>query len=110
MLTSWMPFLTLPLGEPLQCAGECHLRLLHGKRNKLFPKLTSEARQSLDANAGEVQISMPSESMTATILKGPKTMLQRALTAAALLGLTSLAHADDIDLTQLLGVQDDFRL
>jgi hypothetical protein len=37
-------------------------------------------------------------------------MLRRALTAAALLGLAPLAHADDIDLTQLLGVQDDFRL
>lgn len=37
-------------------------------------------------------------------------MLQRALMAAALLGLAPLAHADDIDLTQLLGVQNDFRL
>jgi hypothetical protein len=37
------------------------------------------------------------------------TMPQRALTAAVLLGLAPLAHADDIDLTQLLGVQNDFR-
>lgn len=37
-------------------------------------------------------------------------MRQRAITAAVLLGLAPLAHADDIDLTQLLGVQDDFRL
>jgi hypothetical protein len=37
-------------------------------------------------------------------------MRQRALTAMALVGLAPLAHADDIDLTQLLGVQDDFRL
>ena len=37
-------------------------------------------------------------------------MRQRALTTLALVGLAPLAHADDIDLTQLLGVQDDFRL
>lgn len=37
-------------------------------------------------------------------------MLQRAAAAVALMGLASLAHADDIDLTQLLGVQGDFRL
>jgi len=37
-------------------------------------------------------------------------MLQRAITAAIILGMAPLAHADDIDLTQLLGVQDDFRL
>lgn len=37
-------------------------------------------------------------------------MLQRALAAAALLGLAPLVHADDIDLRQLLGVQNDFRL
>ena len=36
-------------------------------------------------------------------------MVQRALTAAALLVLAPLGHADDIDLTQLLGVQGDFR-
>jgi hypothetical protein len=36
-------------------------------------------------------------------------MLLRATTAVALLSLTTLAHADDIDLTQLLGVQNDFR-
>src|SRR5687768_17495228 len=38
-------------------------------------------------------------------------MLKRAAIAVALLGLTTtLAHADDIDLTQLLGVQGDFRV
>lgn len=36
-------------------------------------------------------------------------MLRPAITAAALLGLAPLAHADDIDLRQLLGVQNDFR-
>lgn len=36
-------------------------------------------------------------------------MLRRAITAAALLGLAPLAQADDIDLRQLLGVQNDFR-
>jgi len=36
-------------------------------------------------------------------------MLYRAAAALALMSLTSLAHADDIDLTQLLGVQADFR-
>lgn len=36
-------------------------------------------------------------------------MLRRAAAALALVSLTSLAHADDIDLTQLLGVQGDFR-
>jgi len=37
-------------------------------------------------------------------------MLQRAALAVALVGLSTLAHADDIDLTQLLGVQGDFRV
>lgn len=37
-------------------------------------------------------------------------MLQRATAAVALMGLASLAHADDIDLRQLLGVQSDFRV
>lgn len=37
-------------------------------------------------------------------------MLRRAITAALILGVAPLAHADDLDLTQLLGVQDDFRL
>jgi hypothetical protein len=37
-------------------------------------------------------------------------MLRRAALAAALMGLTAAAPADDIDLTQLLGVQGDFRL
>jgi len=36
-------------------------------------------------------------------------MLQRATAAVALMGLASLAHADDIDLNKLLGVQNDFR-
>lgn len=36
-------------------------------------------------------------------------MLRPAITAAALLGLAPLAHAGDIDLRQLLGVQNDFR-
>jgi hypothetical protein len=39
-----------------------------------------------------------------------KTMLQRATAAVALMGLATLAHADDIDLNQLLGVQGDFRV
>jgi len=37
-------------------------------------------------------------------------MLHRTAAALALMSLTTLAHADDIDLTQLLGVQSDFRL
>lgn len=37
-------------------------------------------------------------------------MLCRAAAALALMSLTTLAHADDLDLTQLLGVQGDFRL
>lgn len=36
-------------------------------------------------------------------------MLRHATAALALMGLTAQAHADDIDLRQLLGVQDDFR-
>jgi hypothetical protein len=43
------------------------------------------------------------------MLNGECMMLRRALTAVVLLGLTPLANADDIDLTQLLGVQRDFR-
>jgi len=37
-------------------------------------------------------------------------MLRRATAALTLMGLATLAHADDIDLTQLLGVQSDFRV
>lgn len=37
-------------------------------------------------------------------------MLQRATAAVALMGMATLTHADDIDLTQLLGVQGDFRV
>jgi hypothetical protein len=37
-------------------------------------------------------------------------MQERAAIALALMGLTTVAHADDIDLTQLLGVQGDFRV
>lgn len=37
-------------------------------------------------------------------------MLKRATAAVALMGLATLAHADDIDLTKLLGVQSDFRV
>lgn len=37
-------------------------------------------------------------------------MLQRAAAAVTLMSLATLAHADDIDLNKLLGVQSDFRL
>lgn len=37
-------------------------------------------------------------------------MLQRATAAVALMSLATLAHADDLDITQLLGVQGDFRV
>lgn len=37
-------------------------------------------------------------------------MLHHAAAVFALMSLTTLAHAGDIDLTQLLGVQSDFRL
>jgi len=36
-------------------------------------------------------------------------MQHRALAAAALFALAPVAHADDIDITRLLGAQDDFR-
>jgi hypothetical protein len=37
-------------------------------------------------------------------------MLHRAAAVLALMSLTTLTHADDLDLTQLLGVQGDFRV